>query len=383
MRERDRDVTDVQRVLVVGGGIGGLSATIVLRQAGYDVDLVERNPEWDVYGVGIIQPGNALRALDELGLAKEAVAEGYPIRGATTWLADGQTLLADDDFPPLVEGLPPGNGITRPRLHKIFQAHTLASGADVRTGVTFTMLHDDGTQVEVDFTDGETRSYDLVVGADGLYSQVRESVFGPEFKAKYTGQVCWRYNLPRIEGLDKIWVYIGATGTAGFVPLADDLMYMLTIEKPPADEPIRLDRAGIASIYRRRLEQFGGPVAEYRELVVDDASVVYRPVENILMPAPWFRGRVVLIGDAAHATSPHCGQGAAQASEDAIVLRQELSVDRTVAESLQAYSDRRYQRCKVIVEGSEAIGRWEQDHSVPIDPSQMRMEVTMAAAAPI
>ena len=121
-------MTAVQRVLVVGGGIGGLSTTIGLRQAGYDVDLVERNPAWDVYGVGIIQPANALRALHVLGLAEEAVAQGCPMYGDTTWLGDGTTLLADNDWPPLVEGLPPANGITRPRLHRILQSHTLAVG---------------------------------------------------------------------------------------------------------------------------------------------------------------------------------------------------------------------------------------------------------------
>jgi 2-polyprenyl-6-methoxyphenol hydroxylase-like FAD-dependent oxidoreductase len=376
-------MTDVRRVLVVGGGIGGLCTTIALRRAGFDVDVVEKNPAWDVYGVGIIQPGNALRALHALGLADDAVAQGYPMVGDKTWLADGETLLNDSDWPPLVDGLPPGNGITRTRLHHILQTHTLDSGADVRTGVTFTSLadHDDG--IDVEFTDGDKRGYDLVVGADGLYSQVRETVFDQELKAKYTGQVCWRYNLPRIDGLDKIWVYIGATGTAGFVPLAEDLMYMLTIEKPPEGTPLKLPTDGIAAVYRERLEQFGGLVAEHRSLIVDDGAVVYRPVENVLVPPPWYRGRVVLIGDAAHGTTPHCGQGAAQAIEDGIVLTEELGSDKPLPEALDAYMQRRYDRCKMIVEGSEAIGRWELDHSLPIDPTDVRHEVTMAAMAPI
>ena len=376
-------MTDVRKILVVGGGIGGLSTTIALRRAGFDVDVVEKNPAWDVYGVGIIQPGNALRALDMIGLAKDAVSQGHPMVGDTTWTADGETLVAAHDWPPLVDGLPPGNGITRPRLHQILQTHTLDSGADVRTGVTFTRIADRDDAVEVEFTDGDKRTYDLIVGADGLNSNVRETVFGPDIQPKYTGQVCWRYNLPRIEGLDKIWVYLGATGTAGFVPLAEDLMYMLTIEKPPDGAPIKLPREGIAAVYRERLAQFGGMVAEQRELVVDDDAVVYRPVENVLMPPPWHRGRVLLIGDAAHGTSPHCGQGAAQAIEDGIVLAQELGTRDTLAEALESFMKRRYERCKFVVEGSEAIGRWEQDHSLPIDPSQMRMDVTMAAMAPI
>jgi 2-polyprenyl-6-methoxyphenol hydroxylase-like FAD-dependent oxidoreductase len=376
-------MTDVQRILVVGGGIGGLTTTVALRQAGFAVDVIEKNPAWDVYGVGIIQPGNALRALHRLGLAEQAVAAGQPINGDAAWLGDGKVQLADNDWPPLVPGLPPGNGITRPRLHRILQDAVLGSGADVRTGVTLTGLDDRGDGVVVAFTDGGTRDYDLVVGADGLYSQVREMVFGSEIKPKYTGQVCWRYNLPRIEGLDKIWVYIGATGTAGFVPLAPDLMYMLTIEKPPEGTPLRLPREGIAAVYRDRLAQFGGAVAEHRDLIVDDDAVVYRPVENVVVPAPWHRGRTVLIGDAAHATSPHCGQGAAQAIEDGIVLSEELRAKDGLDEALDAYMARRYERCRFIVEGSEEIGRWEQDHSLPINPTAKRQEVVMAAMAPI
>ena len=371
------------RVLVVGGGIGGLCAAIALRRADVEVDVVERNPAWDVYGVGIIQPGNALRALNELGLAERAVAEGHPMLGDRTFLTDGRTVIADNDWPALVPGLPPGNGITRPRLHKILQDAVLESGADVRTGVTFDALDDVGERVEVAFTDGTSGSYDLVVGADGLHSQVREQVFGAGLKATYTGQVCWRYNLPRIDGLDKIWAVIGPAGAAGFVPLAPDLMYMLTIERPPEGAPIRLPQEGSAAVYRERLAPYGGAVAEHRELVVDDDAVVYRPVENVLVPPPWFRGRVVLIGDAAHATTPHCGQGAAQAIEDALVLTDELQRQERVEAALHAFMERRYDRCRMIVEGSEAIGAWEQDHTLPIDPVATRNAVTMAAMAPI
>jgi 2-polyprenyl-6-methoxyphenol hydroxylase-like FAD-dependent oxidoreductase len=358
------------RILVVGGGIGGLSATIALRRAGFDVDLVEKNPAWDVYGVGIIQPGNALRALHELGLAEACVAQGHTIHGDSVWLGDGKVKLADGDWPPLVPGLPPGNGITRPRLHKILQTAALESGADVRTGVTVDSLED------------AEREYDLVIGADGLHSQIREQLF-PAIKPKLTGQVCWRYNLPRIEGLDRIRVYLGPTGTAGFVPLADEEMYMLTIEKPPEGAPLRPPREGLATTYRKRLAGFGGPVAEMRELVVDDDAVIYRPVENVVVPAPWYRDNVVLIGDAAHATSPHCGQGAAQAIEDALVLTQELTAHDDLHTALDAFMQRRFDRCRFIVEGSEAIGAWEMDHSLPIDPNAKRTEVVMAAMAPL
>jgi len=108
-----------------------------------------------------------------------------------------------------------------------------------------------------------------------------------------------------------------------------------------------------------------------------------RPIENIIVPAPWHRGRIVLVGDAAHGATPHCGQGAAQAIEDGIVLAEELAKDVAVPDALEAFTARRYERCRAIVEGSERVGEWEQDHSLPIDPDATRNAVVMAASAPI
>jgi len=371
------------KALVVGGGIGGLSTTLALRRNDIEVDVIERDPSWGVYGVGIIQPANALRALDDLGLADDCVQAGTPITGDRTWLADGTTMLAANEWPRLVERLPAGNGLTRPRLHEILTSRTLASGADVRTGVTFTELVQSDERIEASFSDGERRSYDLVVGADGLYSQVRERIFGEEPRPRFTGQVCWRCNLPRFEGLHEIWILVGPEGSAGFVPLGQDLMYILTIETPIPDLKEVVERDGAAAVYRRRLEQFAGPVAEVRDLITDDDAVVLRPMENIIVPAPWHRGRIVLIGDAAHGTTPHCGQGAAQAIEDALVLAQELERSADVESGLAAFTHRRFDRCRTIVEGSERVGQWEQDHSLPIDPNATRNAVLMTAAQPI
>src|SRR3954470_12672126 len=119
-------MTDVERVLVVGGGIGGLSTSIALRNAGVAVDVVEKNPKWDVYGVGIIQPPNALRALHAIGLAERCLEAGHPIMGGRNFLADG-TLLGEAASPPAVPGRPPMNGLTRPALHEILTSTVLGS----------------------------------------------------------------------------------------------------------------------------------------------------------------------------------------------------------------------------------------------------------------
>jgi 2-polyprenyl-6-methoxyphenol hydroxylase-like FAD-dependent oxidoreductase len=371
------------RVLVVGGGIGGLCATLALRREGIDVAVIERNPEWSVYGVGIIQPANALRALAMLGLADECVAAGHRITGSRTFLGDGVTEVAHNAFPPLVEGLPAGNGLPRPRLHEILTRRVRASGAELRIGVSVTDLDNRASGVAVSLSDGTEDRGDLLIGADGLYSEIRRDVFGADLTPRFTGQICWRVNLPRLPDLHELHLYLGPDGSAGVVPLADDLMYLLLIETPPADWRGEIDRRGAAAVLRERLAPFAGPVAELRDRISDDEAVVVRPIDNILVPPPWHRDRVVLVGDAAHGMTPHTGQGAAQAVEDGIVLAQELAAHDEVAPALEAYTERRYERCRTILEGSEAIGRWEQDHSLDIDLAATHGLVGMTAAAPI
>jgi 2-polyprenyl-6-methoxyphenol hydroxylase-like FAD-dependent oxidoreductase len=369
------------RVLVVGGGIGGLSAAIALRQKGVDVDVVEINPNWDVYGVGIIQPGNAIRALDSLGLAEQAVAQGFAMKGSRFHDKDGNVLGEVPALDLLGPKYPPMNGITRPTLHSIFQDAVKASGADVRLGVTVDRVDEDGAVV---FSDGRSGKYDLVVGADGIHSHVRRLVFAGAPEPQYTGQIVWRYNVPRPEGLETLDMFVGSNGKAGFVPLAGDMMYILYIEAVPAEDA-RLPDDRLAEIFRERLDEFGGPVAEVRDAHITDSSkVVVRPVESLLVPKPWHRGRVVLLGDAAHATSPHVGQGGAMAIEDALVLAEEVT-SGDVDAALDRYVERRYPRCREIWEISRQIGTWEIEHTAPpeADFVGLTMKSVHVTAAPV
>ena len=234
-----------ERVLVVGGGIGGLSTTIAMRKAGVAVDVVELNRKWDVYGVGIIQPGNAIRALDQLGLGERAIAQGFAIQGSR--FRDGQgNELGAVPAPPLLGDRYPGmNGITRPRLHRIFQDAVRDSGADVRLGVTVESIEQDEEGVDVTLTDGSRGRYDLVIGADGINSLVRRRVFPDAPEPEYTGQVVWRHNFPKPPEQDTLDTYVGVRGKAGLVPLAPDLMYMFVIERwPEADLDVPEEQLG-------------------------------------------------------------------------------------------------------------------------------------------
>jgi 2-polyprenyl-6-methoxyphenol hydroxylase-like FAD-dependent oxidoreductase len=178
-------------------------------------------------------------------------------------------------------------------------------------------------------------------------------------------------------------VWIGQrNGTAGFVPLSDQLMYMLFILAWPEDQ-IRQDPAQLHTLMRGLLEPFGGNVAAHRDQIVDPAQVVYRPVENILVPDPWYRGRALLIGDAAHGTSPHAGQGAAQAIEDGVVLAEEIASGKPAHEVLQAFMARRFERCRQVVELSAAIGAWEQNPDPSVNPADIRNQLMAVCAVPV
>jgi 2-polyprenyl-6-methoxyphenol hydroxylase-like FAD-dependent oxidoreductase len=336
--------------------------------------------------VGIIQPGNAIRALDAIGLAEKAVEVGFPMEGSRFFDAQGN-MLADVPFQRLAgPQYPPMNGITRPRLHKILQEAVKESGANVRTGLTVGELEQDREGVEVKFSDWTADRYDAVIGADGLYSLTRKLVFGEDPKPEFSGQVVWRYNVPRRPDVDRLCMFQGSKGKAGFCPLGPDLMYILLIEMPPPGSPPEewLDQDRLAEIFRERLAEFGGPVAEVRdEYITDPKEVVYRPVESILVPPPWYRDRVVLIGDAAHATSPHIGQGAAMAIEDAVVLSEELGRDLPLYKAFEAFMERRYERCKYVIDVSTQIGKAEMDPSLGIDAAALTGQSAVALAEPI
>ena len=178
-------------------------------------------------------------------------------------------------------------------------------------------------------------------------------------------------------------MYAGPESKAGMVPLAPDLMYLLYIETPGGETPPQLDPGTLAHVLRERLDAFGGKIAELRDLITDSSKVVYRPIETVWVEPPWQRGRVTLVGDAAHATSPHVGQGAAMALEDSVVLAEELAATHELPEAFAAFGRRRYERVRAIVEISEQIARWEIERNRQADFIGLTMKSVMVTAEPI
>lgn len=366
-------------ILVIGGGIGGLTAAIALRAKGFDVTVIERDPDWSVYGVGIIQQSNVIRAMAQLGLIDEYVASGVGFDAVEIYTPTG-VKVARVPTPRLVDGYPANMGIARPALHKILGDRTIASGAKVLLGVTATELNDDGSDVDVTLSNGEQARFDLVIGADGVYSQTRAALFSDLTGPQFTGQAVWRYNLPRPADLDALHVYNGPTGV-GLVPVSEALMYIY-VTTPEPDNP-RYPREGLAAVMRSKMAGCAPYIRELSELVTDDDGVVYRPLEGMLVEGEWHRGRIALLGDAVHATTPHLGQGAGMAIEDSLVLAEELARHDTVEGALTAYRNRRFDRCAYIVRSSLAICMGQLGKAPPVDNAKATHEMFEVVAQPI
>ena len=370
MTMRDLDI------LVIGGGIGGLTAALALRAKGHRVIVIERDPEWSVYGVGIIQQGNVLRAMRQLGLLDDYLSAAVGFDFVAVHAPDG-TMVAKVPSPRLIEGCPANVGIGRRALHKVLGDRAIAAGAEVRLGVFAESLADDGEGVTAIFSDGSKGRFDIVVGADGVHSQTRALLFPDLPGAEFTGQSVWRYNLPRPADLDALHVYNGAIG-AGLVPISERLMYLYLTTPEPGNP--RYPREGLAEAMRSKVPAALSDLARH---ITDDDAVVYRPLETVLVEGTWHKGRVVLLGDAVHASTPHLGQGAGMAIEDSIVLAEELARHETVEAAFTAYRDRRFERCRYIVENSLAICHGQLGKGPPVDNARATADMFVVVAAPI
>lgn len=360
------------KVLVIGAGIGGLAAGAALGQRGIECELVEIHPEPRVYGVGINQPGNSLRALEAIGVLDQVREAGFEF---------GHWIFHDQDGGVVVDipiglggdGIPPNCALPRPQLHRILIDAAERAGARIRYATTVEELLDEGESVGVKFSDGRPGRYDLVLGYDGVRSATRRQLFGPDHEPSYTGHAVWRVTVPRPPEIDYAGLYQSPFHKAGLIPLTGETMYLLLVSPEPAG--VHYDEDRFADLLRGRLEEFGGVIGDIRDNLDGSDAIVYAPLIEVMLPAPWHRGRVLILGDAAHACAPHLTQGAGMAIEDAVVLADELCAKPTLPEALDAFERRRYPRAKFVQDVSRGILQSEMaidEKTLPGALAQMR-----------
>ena len=371
----------VASALIVGGGIGGLTAGIALRQKGIKVEIIERDPEWSVYGVGIIQQMNVIRAMNDLGILDSYLAHSYGFDSTTLFVGPGGVQDAKFDTPKLAGPDKPSNaGIRRTDLQKVLGEGARSAGCAVRLGLTVADMKDDGAGVDVTFSDGTSGRYDIVVGADGIFSATRQMILPDAPKPAYTGQWVWRYNLPRPAEVDGIHIFAGPFN-GGFVPMQEDLMYVFLLSQEPDTKAIPVE--GSAAAMRARAKMPPPQFAAILEQITDDAGVVARPLETIMLEGDWHKGRVVLIGDAVHASTPHLAQGAGMAIEDGLVLADELTKTENPAEAFAAYRTRRMSRVSHVAKNSVRIGEMQMGKIEPFNVGELTGQTIGMMCQPI
>ncbi|PWK18043.1 2-polyprenyl-6-methoxyphenol hydroxylase-like FAD-dependent oxidoreductase [Arcicella aurantiaca] len=344
-----------KKILIVGAGIGGQSAAIGLKKAGFEVDIIELHKEFNVYGVGIIQQANALRALDAIGVADEAMRRGSPYGKVKLCLPHG-VQIGEAGTPPIGR-FPSHNGISRRILHDVLFEEAQRIGLKYRMGVTVESIDNQPDAAHVTFTDGTKGSYDVVIAADGVSSKVRKLIFG-DYKLNYVGLSVWRYAFKRPANLDTGYIFFNKKHKIGVIPMTADSCYIF-LNSAEGDNPI-IPEDQLVEKLKGYMSAYPVPlVQELIPQVTDPKLVNYRALETLKMPAPWYKNRVVVLGDAAHTTIPQLGSGAALAIEDAVVLIEELQKEGEVEEVFERYMKRRYERCKMVVDVSETLGTWE------------------------
>ena len=370
----------IQTVLIVGGGIGGMTAALALARRGVTVTLIDSDPAWRVYGAGITITGMSLRAFGDLGVLDEIRARGFVHDGMRPMKFTGEPLGEPMRAPP---GSPPimhGGGIMRPVLHDILSSRVRAAGIAVKLGVTVDRFEQDDAGVDVTLTDGSSARYDLVVGADGIFSKTRDMIFPDAPKPQFTGQGCWRIVADRPPQVDRAEIYFGGPMKLGMSPISQDQMYVFLLEHVPGN-PWFAPETHVAHM-AALMAPFGGNVPAVRAALGADSQIVYRPLEWLMLPDPWYKGRIVLIGDAVHATTPHMASGAGLAVEDGLVLAEELARNDDIATALRAFMDRRFERAKLVVETSVRQGEMEIANADRMQQTGVLMSATKALAQP-
>jgi FAD-dependent urate hydroxylase len=328
----------VGRVLIVGGGIAGLALAPMLARTGVAVEVIEREPAWRLAGTGIYLPGNAARALRALGLEARVASRAVEIARQRFYDHRGR-LLFEVDVAELWAAVGPCLALRRGELHAILR--DAAGDVPIRIGLAVERLAQRDGIVSVEFSDGTSGEYDLVVGADGIHSAVRRLMFEPTAVPRPVGQVGWRFLAPRPPEVTTWSVMLGR-GTAFLtLPVDGDRVYCYCDVVSPRDHdtPERGPPQRLSELF----SDFAEPATTLLDALDAAADIHVSTIEEVALDR-WAQERVVLIGDAAHATSPNMAQGAAMALEDALVLTDCVSRIAAIPDALAAFQARRRPR---------------------------------------
>lgn len=358
------------KILIQGAGLGGCALAASLTQNGHNVTVVEKREILSTGNAGIVLYSNALKCLDTIGILDTVISSGVAMAGNTEIWSHDSTLLGYVKYNTIDSKYPSYVGINRQKFLTILYDMAVSSGAVFKfnTSIDIDTLTGSTSDI-IKFSDGTTDTYDLVVAADGTNSVIRNKLFDNS-DAVFTNYGLWHSMHKRRPEVNEKITVIGKGCRLGFVPLTDDTMYVWA--SIPESHKVKIDKKDQPKVMRMKFSSFTGLVSEVINEITDDTYVHYTAVEEVHLSKPWYKGNVVLIGDAAHASLPFMAQGGAQAIHDSIALSQLLNSNKPLEQKLQEYTDFRFDVAKTVQTMSHRIGDGYRDTStIDINKAQM------------
>ncbi|MBX3195688.1 MAG: FAD-dependent oxidoreductase [Microbacteriaceae bacterium] len=373
----------VRSVLIVGGGISGLTTAIALAQRDVRVTLVERAPAFARVGHGLTVQGNALRVFREIGVLDRVMQHSHPEEeGVTLFHSDGSVMMHLETPRTGGPDLPPTIGVLRADVHEILVERATELGVELRLGTELVSFDNHGDSASTLLSDGSTEFWDLVIVADGIRSQTRAKLGIPDEPAP-SGLGIWRAvtdRLPEMTG----GIAFPAPGDegafkVGYTPISATQCYVFVLCSPQRTANDLPDWQEM----RRLMEPFHGQFDWLRESIDDSRFLNFQEIEWIFAEGPWHQGRVIAIGEAVHAVPPLIAQGAAQCVEDAWLLADYVTREGDLETQLTEFEARRKPRIKGVVDASLQLAYWECHPGTPgADPGRVMAQSLIALLEP-
>lgn len=361
----------MKKVLVVGAGIGGCAAAIAFSQIGWKVTVLEKKTTIFTEGAGILLYSNALKSLDELNVLERILDEGCAMQGRTQFYNATSQLLGSVIYQSIDPRYPAYVGIDRQRCLEILYDRAKKFQVDFEFNVSISECNQKADKVSVTCENGEIfDDYDLVIAADGTNSQIRNRLWADSHSV-YSGFALYHsmHNIhPNVS--EKINVVM-AGKRFGIIPMSNKKMYLWGALLEPTKKHI--DKKDQPFTMHEEFKNLSGFCKEVIDDIDTDTYVHYTAVEEVSLDSFWHKGRIVLLGDAAHASLPFMAQGGAMALQDACVLSNLLDTQIDTEEALIRYKNIRKPTVDAVQIFSRNMGLSYSNHLVDFEKTQRNL----------